>query len=98
MGFNNIKKRVIKCLDEGLVSHEMRNNIDVKNLLATGQVTLNEVATIIKRARSTDYMTSPHHFDASIEVHVLKVTYSCQFWYIKWYFNEANSVFISIHM
>lgn len=97
MGFKQIKRQVIECLTEGLVSHELRNRIEVKNLLATGQVTLDDVVSIIKKAKGTDYSTSLHHLDSSIEVHVVKVRLSNKNWYIKWYFVEPNAIFISVH-
>lgn len=33
MGFNRIKKKAIKCLEDGAYIHEARQDIDVKNLL-----------------------------------------------------------------
>ena len=97
MGFKDAKRQVIECLEKGLVSHEVRNDIDVKNLLAIGRVTLAEVAGIIGRSRGDGYSSSPHHFDSSISVHVVKTRHLKQDWYIKWYFVEPNSVFISVH-
>jgi hypothetical protein len=97
MGFKAVKKQVIDCLNTGNISHEQRNAIDIKNLLATGQVNLNEIVTIIGRAKGSAYSSSPHHFDDSIEVHVVKTVYGGHHWYIKWYFVEPNSIFISVH-
>ena len=97
MGFKDAKRQVIECLNNGLVSHEQRNNINVKNLLAVGQVTLDEVANIIGTSKGDSYSYSPHHFDSSITVHVVKTKRAGQNWYIKWYFVEPNSVFISVH-
>ncbi len=53
MRYKEIKRQVIDCLNKGYVSHEQRNDIDVKNLLAIGQVSLEEVAEIIGRSRGT---------------------------------------------
>lgn len=50
MRYKEIKRQVIDCLNKGYVSHEQRNDIDVKNLLAIGQVSLEEVAEIIGRS------------------------------------------------
>ena len=97
MGYREIKRQVLSCLNNGHVSHEQRNDIDVKNLLAIGQVSLEEVAEIIGRSRGTDYSFSPHHFDASVTVHIVKTMRAGQSWYVKWYFVEPNSVFISVH-
>lgn len=97
MGFKAVKAKTLACLQRGDVSHEQRGLIDIKNLLAIGQVSLDEVAGIIARARGDAYSSSPHHFDSSIEVHVVKTQYGGQSWYIKWYFVDPGSVFISVH-
>jgi hypothetical protein len=97
MGFKDVKANILDCLKRGYVSHEQRGDIDIKNLLAIGQVSLDDVAGVIARARGDTYSSSPHHFDASIEVHVVKTNHGGQSWYIKWYFVEPNSVFISVH-
>ena len=97
MGFKAAKQQVIKCLLEGLVLHEQRNNIDIKNQLAIGSVSPEEVANILKKASGNDYSTSTHHFDSNIDVHIVKTVFASQHWYIKWYFVEPDCVFISIH-
>mgnify|MGYP003327342775 CR=1 FL=1 len=73
------------------------NDIDVKNLLEIGQVSLEEVGEIIGRSRGNDYSSSLHHFDSSITVHIIKTRRAGHNWYVKWYFVEPNSVFISVH-
>ena len=97
MGFKDVKQLVIDCLQMGLVSHEQRNDINIKNLLAIGQVNLDQVVVILGRSRGESYSSSPHHFDQSINVHIVKTRYAGENWYIKWYFVEPNSVFISVH-
>jgi len=97
MGFKDSKQKVIECLNNGLVSHELRNDINIKNLLAIGQVSLEQVTAILKQSRGNSYSTSPHHYDTSIDVHIVKTHYSGNDWYIKWYFIEPNCIFISVH-
>ncbi len=97
MGFKEVKSKVIYCLNNGYVLHEERNNIDVKNLLSTGVVSLSDVATIIGRSSGNAYTCSPHHFNKEIIVHLIKTTYLGESWYIKWYFIEPDCVFISVH-
>ena len=97
MGFKDVKRKIIHCLNSGMVYHEQRNNIDVKNVLATGVLTNEQVATIIARASGEGYCSSPHHYDSSIMVHVIKTKFTCFHWYIKWYFIDDDSVFISVH-
>lgn len=97
MGFRAVKARILKCLERGEVSHEQRGDIDVKNLLAIGEVSLSDVAKIIARARGDSYSTSPHHMVPSIDVHVIKARHGSQDWYIKWYFVDPSAVFMSVH-
>lgn len=95
--FNDVKKQVLDCLQEGCILHESRNDIDIKNLLEVGAISVEEVADIIRRSRGNDYESSPHHMDPSIDVHVIKTRYQSEQWYIKWYFIEPDVVFISVH-
>lgn len=97
MGFKDVKKEVINCLNNGLVLHEARNDIDIKNLLETGVVSNDEVAKILATSKGNEYSCSPHHFDRSIDVHIIKVLIQGRNWYVKWYFSEPDSVFISVH-
>lgn len=95
--FSEIKKQVIQCLSEGAVLHEARNDIDIKNLLEVGVISIEEVTQILKKSRGNEYESSPHHMDQSIDVHVVKTSYQREEWYIKWYFVEPDAVFISVH-
>ncbi len=97
MGFKDVKSKALKCLSNGQVLHEERDNIDIKNLLSSGVISLHDVAQIIGRSRGYDYSSGSHHFDDKITVHVIKTTCFGQSWYIKWYFVEPDSVFISVH-
>ena len=97
MGFKAVKAKILECLERGDVSHEQRGDIDIKNLLAIGQVSLDDVAQIIARARGDSYSSSPHHMVPSIDVHIVKTRHGSQDWYIKWYFVDPSSVFISVH-
>lgn len=103
MGFRDAKVRVIRCLLSGAYQHEQRGDIDVKNLLAIGEIGAAEVIEVLKHARGTDYSVSPHHRVRAVDVHLVKR----QGWYIKWYFLTENgapagveddgAMFISIH-
>ena len=98
MGFKDIKRQVIECLKNGNIQHEPRDNtIDIKNLLAIGAVTPDDVVNILKRSRGDEHESSPHHYDKQILVHIVKTTYEVQEWYIKWYFVDPDCVFISVH-
>lgn len=97
MGFNDAKAMVIACLNSGNFVHEARTDIDVKNLLETGVVTAQEVSSVIRRSSGNQHKTSPHHFDANTVVHIIKTRHQGQDWYIKWYFADPSTVFISVH-
>lgn len=97
MGFKNAKRQLIECLNLGNIVHEQRANIDIKNVLATGQIAVEQVAEIISQTRGNEHSKSPHHIDSRIDVHVIKTSFQGENWYIKWYFIEPNSVFISVH-
>ena len=84
---------MLECLSEGHFQHEQRDNIDVKNLMATGLITTREVFDLLKKARGNDHTESPHHSHQTITVNVVKI----RNWYIKWYFLEPDVVFISVH-
>ena len=97
MGFKEAKRQLLECLANGSVLHQQRSDIDVKNLLAMGEISLFEVAGIIGRSRGDNYRSSPHHQIEAIEVHIIETRYCGKDWYIKWYFVEPHSVFISVH-
>ena len=92
-GFKKAKHDVIAALEAGDYQHASRGSIDVKNLLATGEVSAQEVISIIKKCSGTQHSCSPHHSVPSIEVHVLKIGK----WYIKFYFIDPSAWFISVH-
>ena len=94
MGFTEVKDTVIKALAAGTYDHEPRAGaIDEKHKLATGEMTPEFVANLIKRSTGADYSCSPHHKAQDIEVHVI----TKNGWYVKFYFLEPDTVFISVH-
>ena len=93
IGFKEAKRRVIKSIIDGSIEHEMRSNIDVKNLLYSGEVTMDEIKKLISRSRGDNYESKKHHFQDDLEIHILKA----KTWYIKWYFIDPNTVFVSVH-
>lgn len=93
MGFKDAKKAVMEALATGNFQHEARHDINVKNMLMTGDVTPAQVSDIIKKSSGNDHNSTPHHRDASIQVHVIKKSG----WYIKFYFIEPTTWFISVH-
>lgn len=93
MGYKAAKSRVIQDLLEGNFQHEARATIDVKNKLLTGAITAVAVAELVKRSNGSEHSCSPHHFDPSVEVHVIATSG----WYIKFYFLNPHTMFISVH-
>lgn len=92
-GFKAAKSALLAALRSGNYQHEVRDDIDVKNLLSTGAMAPSALVAIINRATGLDHSTSPHHGDASITVHVLKTGG----WYVKFYFLDPSTFFISVH-
>jgi len=100
MGFSSAKRALLAALEAGNFQHEAREVLSEKNLLAVGDVSVDEVIGIVRRARGTDYSASPHHWDPGTEVHVFQPTVEGARWYVKAYFlekPEGTAVFISIH-
>ncbi len=83
MGFKLAKSKVLECLSSGCIRHEERDDIDIKNLLSTGVVSVKEIAEVIGRARGNNYSCSLHHFNANIEVHIIETIFSGRNWYMK---------------
>ncbi|MGO4742531.1 hypothetical protein [Serratia quinivorans] len=97
MGFRAVKKLAIRCLQQGAYDHEVRGNIDVKNLFATGQVDENRVIELIRKTTENEYQYRPHHQDAATDVHILRPWKAGCYWYVKFYFMEPDIIFISVH-
>lgn len=93
MGFSEAKERVLQSLREGTYQHAVRTALDTKNALAMGELSASELINIVKRCNGSHHRSSPHHLDPSIDVHVLRR----DGWYIKFYFLDPDTIFISVH-
>ncbi|WP_194712156.1 hypothetical protein [Noviherbaspirillum soli] len=93
MGYKEAKRMVLKALQEGNYIHDERDDIDVKNKFAMGEVTQAQVIDWIKRSNGINHTSSPLHGDNSVTVHIIK---SCG-WYIKFYILDPQATFISVH-
>lgn len=78
--------------DLGWIYHRS-GRIDEKNLLVTGQISVDDVIELIKQIKGGDFETSSHHFIAGLDFHIFKPNG----WYIKCYFIEPDIFFISVH-
>jgi hypothetical protein len=99
LGFRAAKERVLKALDSGDIQHESRDAQNEKNLLAVGDITVAEVAALIRSCNGRQYESSAHHMSRSVEVHEFlpgKGRPSAAQWYIKFYFRKT-AIFISVH-
>ena len=92
-GFKIVKQKLLAALAEGNYQHAERRAIDVKNLLQLGIVSAEEVATIIRRCNGIHHSCSPHHSAPEVMVHVMKR----DGWYIKFFFVDPQTVFVSVH-
>ena len=104
MGFRYARDAAIAALLGGQVQHEARDDIDDKTLLATGAVTSEGVVRLLRACRGTQYSCSPHHqLVKNVEVHEFKPIGSLEpggpklKWYIKLYFLDPDTWFISVH-
>lgn len=93
MGWRITKAKVIRALREGTYLYDARNDISEKNLLVTLEVSPDDIRRIIEKCNGKDCESSPHHGDSSIEVHIIRRSG----WYIKFYFVDPDTVFISVH-
>ena len=95
VGFKEAKRRVLAALQSGAFQHETdRKNLDVKNLLHMGKVSASQICTVIQRSTGNDHECVPHHTVPGLYVHIIR----SQGWYVKFYFVDESTVFISVHM
>lgn len=92
-GFKAVKRAVIAALECGDYEHVAREDIEVKNLLAIGAVSADLVIEVIKASRGTDYECSPLHANGRVNCHLIKA----RGWYVKFYFIDPATMFISVH-
>ena len=93
MGFKEAKRRVLEALAEGDFLNDVRDKIDEKNLLHTGEMTAEDVMEIVNMCNGTHHVEAPHHAAAGVSVHVLRR----DGWYIKFYFIDEETHFLSVH-
>lgn len=92
-GFREAKKRLIEALQQGTFQHEARDQVATKNLLQVGQISPEELCEIIKRCTGRHHERSAHHMVAGVDIHILRR----DGWYVKFYFVDRDTIFISVH-
>lgn len=95
MGLKVVREKAIECLKSGRIQHETdrAGNLDEKNLLVTGQISVEEVIQLLLSTKGTEFETSKHHIIRGLDVHIFRP----KKWYIKCYFIEPDIFFISVH-
>ena len=93
IGCTEARQRLIRALTEGRFLHEARGQIETKNLLLMGLVSTDELLAVIRRCAGQHHSRSPHHAEPSINVHILRR----DGWYVKFYFVDPDTIFISVH-
>lgn len=100
MGFHMARRATIAALRDGRFQHEERSQTEGKNLLASGQVTVEDVVFLLNRCKGTQHQTTPHHRDPSQPVDIFRPKVGGKSWYIKVYrveLDEVTAIFISVH-
>jgi len=100
MGFKAARQATIDALLDGRFEHEERSVADGKNLLASGEVSVDEVVSLLRRCKGDQYEARPHHFDAGQPIDIFRPIEGGRRWYIKSYLirlEEVVAVFISVH-
>jgi hypothetical protein len=92
-GFKAVRAAVVAALLEGTYQHEARRHVDVKNLLATGEVSAVDLADLLRRSDGAGYTRSPLHGGLNIDCHIIRASG----WYVKFYFIDPVTIFISVH-
>jgi hypothetical protein len=97
VGFKEIRAVLILCLQNGQYDHEVRDDMQTKNCLFNGTVTVSQVIDMVLACTGSDHESSPLHANVKVLAHVLKPKGAYLGWYIKFYYVDPNSIFISVH-
>ncbi len=97
MTFSAVKKLAIECLRDGRVQAVERDDIQEKNLLKTGVLSVEQVIELLNYTKAAEYKCEPHDEVSTIDVHFFQPKAKGKDWYIKLYFIEPDCWFISVH-
>ena len=100
VGFTDVKRLVIACLDSGAFGVEYRDAMSEKNLLATGAVTVMEVRRMIGQCSGLHYKALPMTESPDTLKHELTPVVDGRQWFIRFYFVPGPTdvvMFISVH-
>lgn len=93
IGFKQARRMARDALASGSYAIPARKDADAKNLLATGAVTEAQVIAVLDKCMGQHHQRKPHHAIAGVDVHV----FSRDGWYIKVYFVDPQTFFLSVH-
>jgi hypothetical protein len=93
IGFKEAKRRAIEALRNKTYQVEGRREIETKNLLYSKVVSEEDIIDVISKCRGQDHEMRPHDMAKTVDVHILLK----DGWYIKFYFLDPETFFISVH-
>ena len=93
IGFKEAKRRAIEALRDKTYEVETRRDIETKNLLFSHAVSEEDIIDVISKCRGQDHQMRPHDMVKTVDVHILRR----DGWYIKFYFLDPTTFFISVH-
>ena len=93
IGFKEAKRRAIEALRNKTYQIAERQEIETKNLLYGNSVSEEDVIEIIIKCRGQDHEIRPHDMVKTVDVHILRK----DGWYIKFYFLDPETFFLSVH-
>ena len=103
MGFKEARDAVIDCLRSGDIGHWPREDLHLKNWLAAGRLTEEEVIRLLQRCNGKQYRPGNQVSPAGGQVHEFFPVVDDVNWYIKVYVDEetneaiVEAVFMSVH-
>ena len=97
MNFRSDKVKILKALRAGMVLHEDRSDQELKNLVDSGEVSLEIAYRIIESTRGTQAESSPHHFSKDVTVWIFKPKFNGTEWYVKCYLVDEDLWILSFH-
>lgn len=93
IGFREAKQRAIEALRNKTYQIAERREIETKNLLYGNSIAEEDVIEIISKCRGQDHEMRPHDMVKTVDVHILRK----DGWYIKFYFLDPETFFLSVH-
>ena len=96
VGFNEAKQLAIELLQAGSWLPETRLDQSEKNLLFTGDVSVEEAVAIVEATKGPGQCTK-HHANPAIDVWTFRSVYLKTKWYVKFYFTKSGTMCMVIY-